>query len=224
MRAALKLSKEKLVQLHKQKHTIVTLNEEGETYAKKGLPERHLIKSLIKLGGKAKIDKVVDDAKLKSELVPIALGWLHRKDWATIERKERTLKALKKPQKGEDEEILILLAEKGIVTTEELSKEKREAVTTLQKRKLVETEEKTSRILELTSKGRSFIKKGIKILREVSQLTPELVVTGKWRETKLRNPSRARYALKGSTQAAKHAKEDHITQLPASGKIEVKRQ
>lgn len=186
MRAALKLSNEKLVQLHKQKQTVVTLNEEGETYVRKGLPERRLIKSLIKLGGKAKIDKVVDDAKLESQLVPIALGWLHRKGWATIERKERTLKALKEPQKGEDEEILALLAEKGMVITEELSKEKRGAVVTLRKRKLVETEEKTFRMLELTSKGRSFVKKGVKILKEVSQLTPELVVTGKWRETKLR--------------------------------------
>jgi phenylalanyl-tRNA synthetase alpha chain len=186
MRAALKLPKEKLVQLHKQKQTIVTLNQEGETYARKGLPERCLIKSLIKLGGKARIDKVVDDAKLKSELVPIALGWLYRKGWAKIERKERILKALKEPQKGEDEEILALLAEKSMVINEELSKEKREAVATLRKRKLVETEEKTLRIMELTAKGRSFVKKGVKILNEVSQLTPELVVTGKWREKRLR--------------------------------------
>jgi len=163
MRAALKLSKEKLVQLHKQKQTIVALNEEGETYTKKGLPERRLIRSLIKLGGKAKIDRVVGDAKLESQLVPIALGWLNRKGWAKIERKERTLKALKEPQKGEDEEILALLAEKGMIITEELSKEKREAVATLRKRKLVGTEEKTFRMLEFTAKGRNFVKKGVKI-------------------------------------------------------------
>ncbi|MDH5447679.1 MAG: phenylalanine--tRNA ligase subunit alpha [Candidatus Bathyarchaeota archaeon] len=186
MRAALKLSNEKLVRLHKQKQTIVTLNEEGKTYVKKGLPERRIINSLITLGGKAKVDEVVEDAKLESQLVPIALGWLHRKGWAKIERKERTLKALKDPQKGKDEEILTLLAEKDIVVTEELSKEKQGAVVTLGKRKLVETEEKTFRILELTAKGRRFIKKGVKIVEEVSQLTPELIVTGKWRETKLR--------------------------------------
>lgn len=186
MRAALKLSKEKLVQLHEQKHTIVTLNKEGKTYAKKGLPERRLIKALINLGGKAKIDKVVEDAKLEAHLVPIALGWLRRKNWVTIEGKERTLKALKEPQKGEDEKILALLAKKDMITVEELGKEKREAVATLRKRKLVETEEKTFRTLELTAKGQKLIKRGIKIVKEVSQLTPELIVTGKWRETKLR--------------------------------------
>ena len=186
MRATLKLSKEKLVQLHEQKQTIATLNEEGKTYAKKGLPERRLIKSLIKLGGKAKIDEVVEDAKLEGYLVSIALGWLRRKGWATIKGKERTLKAFKEPQKGEDEEILALLAEKATIIAEELSKEKREAVSTLRKRKLVETEEKTFRTLELTAKGRRTIEKGVTIFGGVSQLSSELIVTGKWRKTKLR--------------------------------------
>jgi len=186
MRATLKLSKEKLIKLHERKQTIVTLNKEGKTYITEGLPERRLIKSLIKLGGKAKIDKVVNDAQLEGRLVPLALGWLRRKGWATIERKERTLKALKEPQKGKDEEVLALLAQNNVIVAEELDKEKREAVTILEKRKLVETGEKIFRTLKLTAKGRNFLKKGIKIVEEVSQLTPELIITGKWRETKLR--------------------------------------
>lgn len=186
MRAALRLSKEKLLQLHEEKQTIVTLNEEGKTYAVNGLPERRLIKSLARLGGKAKINKVIEEAKLDARLIPIALGWLRQKGWAIIEGKERVLKVLKEPQRGKDEEILELIAEKGSVAVEELSKEEREAVTTLQRRKLVEAEEKTSRILELTSKSRKLIEKGLDIVEEVSQLTPELIVTGKWRETKLR--------------------------------------
>jgi len=186
MRATLKLSEEKFVQLHEQVQTIVTLSKEGKLHAKKGLPERQLINSLIKLSGKAKIDKVVEDAKLEDNFVSIALGWLRRKEWATIERKERTLKALKKPKKGKDEEILALLAENDAIITEELNKEKQEAIATLRKRKLVQTVEKTYRILDLTTKGRKLLKKGVKIIEEVSQLTTELIVTGKWRETKLR--------------------------------------
>ncbi len=186
MRAALKLSKEKYVQLHEQKQTVVTLNEEGKTYAEKGLPERRLIKSLIKLGGTATIDKVVENAKLENQFVPIALGWLRQKGWATIEGKERLLRASGEPHMGKDEEVLSLLAEKGSVAVEELGKEAQEAVQALRKRKIVETEEKTSRTLELTAKGRRLVQKGVELVEEVSQLTPELIVTGKWRKTKLR--------------------------------------
>ncbi len=187
MRATLKLSKEKLVRVHEQKQTIATLNKEGKTYAEKGLPERRLIKSLIKLGGKAKIDKVTQDARLEDKLVPIALGWLRRKGWATIESEKHALKVLKEePNEGKDERVLSLLAKNGTLTIEELTKEEQKAVAALQKRKLVEIEEKTLRILELTAKGKKLAEKGIKIIEEVSQLSSELIATGKWREIKLR--------------------------------------
>lgn len=185
MRATLKLSKQKLIQLHEQRRRIVTLSEEGKTYAAEGLPERRLMESLIKLGGKAKINRAAETAQLKQQLVPIALGWLRQKNWATIEGKERILKALR-PQKGIDEEILALLAEKQTVDLEELSGEEQEAIATLKRRKLVEVEEKTFRTLELTAKGLHLIEKGTKASEEVSQLTPELIVTGKWRKTRLR--------------------------------------
>lgn len=186
MRATLKLSKEKLIQLHERKQIMAILNEEGKTYAKKGLPERRLVESLIKLGGKAKISEVIKNAKLEAQLLPIALGWLRRKGWAIIKGKELTLKTLKEPKKGKDEEILALLAEKDMIIVEELNRERQKAVATLRKRKILDTEEKTFRTLELTVKGRELFKKGVKIVEEVSQLTPELIVTGKWRETKLR--------------------------------------
>jgi len=186
MRAALKLSEEELLQVHEQKQTIAKLNKEGEKYRKKGLPERRLIKSLNKLGREAKIDKIVNDAKLEAQLVPIALGWLRRKGWATIKGKERTLKALKEPKKGEDEEVLALFTEKSTIIVEELNKKEREAITTLRKRKLLEIEEKILRTLELTKKGQKLLKKGVEAFEEVSQLSPELIISGKWRERKLR--------------------------------------
>ncbi len=186
MRAALKLSKEKYAQMHEQTKTIVILNEEGKTYAEKGLPERRLIKSLIKLGGTATIDKVVEDAKLESQFVTIALGWLRQKSWVTIEGKERLLRVLREPRTGKDEEVLSLLAEEGAVEVEELGKKEQEAVLALRKRKIVETEERTSRTLELTAKGRRLVEEGVQLVEEVSQLTPELIVSGKWRKTKLR--------------------------------------
>lgn len=185
MRAALTLSEKKLIAVHEKKMKIFTLNEEGKQHAEKGLPERQLITSLIKLGGEASLEKVVKTAALENRFVTIALGWLHRKGWASLEK--QTLKALKgTPPKGADEKLLSLLKQKGSLTVEELDEELQDAVSILKRRKLVEIKDKRLQELQLTQNGWQLIKKGVEITREVSQLTPELILTGKWREVKLR--------------------------------------
>lgn len=186
MRAVLELTDQNLVRLHEEKQTIVSLNSEGRTHAKNGLPERRLIASLIERGGKAKIDEAVEDANLGAHLVPIALGWLLRKGWVTYEPKKGMLKAQKIPRQSEDERVLERLAKRSMVYTSELNKGEREAVATLRKRKLLVVDEKTFRTLELTGKGRRLIRKGTEITEEVSQLTPKLLLSRKWRKTKFR--------------------------------------
>ncbi len=187
MRAVLTLKEKKLIKVREQKQQIVTLNEEGKHHAKRGLPERRLIYSLIKLGGKVPTEKAAEDARLEKKFIPIALGWLQRKGWATIEEKRRVLKALKrKPAKGTDEKLLSLQDEKGSLVAEELSKDLRSTVTILKRRKLVEIREKALREIKLTSAGQKLVKKQMRIMEEVSQLTPELIVSGKWRQVRLR--------------------------------------
>ncbi len=187
MRAALSLTRKKLTRIHEQKQTVIKLREEGKQYAKRGLPERRLIDSLIKLGGKVPMEKVAKDARLEKKFIPIALGWLQRKGWATIEEKERVLKALKrKPAKGTDEKLISLLDERGSLVAEELGKDLRSAVAVLKRRKLVEIREKALREIELTSSGQKLVRKRLRIVEEVSQLTPELIVSGKWRQVRLR--------------------------------------
>lgn len=188
MRAFLSLTAKKLTKLHEQKQTKIALNTEGRHHAEKGLPERRLMKSLIKMGGEAPVQDIVEDVALEKEFVNIGLGWLHQKGWASMEKKERILKAQadKTPPLDVDERLLSLLYKKGWAVTEELSREMQKAVQVLERRKLVEVEEKTLRELELTEDGWELIKKGIEIIKEVSQLTPELIATGKWRQIKLR--------------------------------------
>ena len=65
MRAALSLSIKNLVKIHEKKRTVSTLNEEGHHHATKGLPERRLLNALIKLGGEAPLDDVVEEAGLE---------------------------------------------------------------------------------------------------------------------------------------------------------------
>jgi len=189
MRAALSLTTKKLVRTHERKQTAIALTKEGSYHAKKGLPERRLINSLIKLGGEASVDDVAEEAGLEKKFLTIALGWLSRKGWVTIKKKERVLSfnpTMRADLLGIDEKLLSLLAEKGPLIVEDLSQELQKAVSPLRKRRLVEVSKKTLRELELTDAGWDLAKKGIEIVEEVSQLTPELIRTGRWRKAKLR--------------------------------------
>lgn len=185
MRAALTLQQKKIVQILEKKQTIIRLNDEGKLHAKRGLPERRLTNALKKLGEKGPLEKTIETAGLEKQFVPIALGWIQRKKWAILNTKTNTLQTLEKPKVGNDEKLLKLLGKKEQVTVEELSPELQAAVQILKRRKLLEIEEKTRRIIEITKAGWTAIKKGIKVTAEVTQLTPELIISGKWRKVKL---------------------------------------
>ncbi|MCK4320176.1 phenylalanine--tRNA ligase subunit alpha [Candidatus Bathyarchaeota archaeon] len=184
MRAALSLSTKKLLRVHEQKQTTITLSAEGRAHAEKGLPERRLIRALIKLGSEATVEETINEAALERNFTTIALGWLHSKNWVTL--KGNMLKTSKEPPMEVDEKLLSLLQEEGSLLIERLSKEMKNAAYVLKKRKLIEIDEKTLRELELTEAGWELIKRGIKAVKEVSQLTPELILSKKWQKVKLR--------------------------------------
>lgn len=185
MKAVLRLEMNEFIQVLEEKQTLVILNEEGRMYAEVGLPERRLINSLTKLGGEASIKQVAEDAEVDDELIPIALGWLRRKGWALI--KGSNLKALGEPKTGDDEKVLAILTKEPKTAVEELGNQV-EAVATLRRRTLLETREQVTRTLKLSEKGRVFIEKNpvFDVVDEVSQLTSNLIITGKWREVNLR--------------------------------------
>jgi phenylalanyl-tRNA synthetase alpha chain len=184
MRAVLSLTEDNLIVTHEQKRTLVTLTEEAFFHAKNGLPERRLIDALTKLGKESSVPLVVEAAGLEKKFLSIALGWLNRKGWAAI--KQGKLTPLKTASIGEDEQVLELLTEKGPLVAEKLKPDLQKSISVLKGRKLVETEEKTIRTLKLTDAGWELVKKGISVQEEISQLTPDLIRTGNWKNVKLR--------------------------------------
>jgi len=186
MRAALSLSERDLVKVYEVKRTKISLNEEGEKYARDGLPERCLVSALIKLGGEASIDQVVRESSVDEGISVIALGWLSRKGWARIEKTGRRLRLLREPTEGIDEKLLSLLSEKGLLSVEELDQELQGAFSVLKGRRILKVNEETMRELELTDEGWRLIEQGVGLIEEVSQLTPEMIRTGKWRSIRLR--------------------------------------
>jgi phenylalanyl-tRNA synthetase alpha chain len=183
MRAALTLREKGFVQIHEKRRTVVKLNSEGKSYAKNGLPERQVIVALDKLGGRAHLSKVARFAGFGKQLTPIALGWIQRKKWAVLDSKTNILRMQGKPEEGSDERLVKLLNATGEATIEEVDDELRDAYRLLKGRKLLDVEKKTRRVLEITKDGNSALKKRAETAAEVTQLTPDLIVTEKWRKT-----------------------------------------
>jgi phenylalanyl-tRNA synthetase alpha chain len=191
MRAALTLQEKKLVKIKERKQTIAKLNKEGKLYAKKQLPERRILEILYEKGGETEIADISQEADIPRNAISLALGWLVQKNWAFINKEKNTLVLTKnsrtqKPSKGNDEKLLAFMAERDAILVEELDENLQQAVDILKRRKLIETKEKSAYELELTKQGWKLVKKGLEVAEEISQLTPELIITKKWRETKLR--------------------------------------
>ncbi len=189
MRNALTLQEKNLVTIHAQHQRLIKLTAEGEQYAQNGLPERRLIQAVAKSGGAAELPKAAAQAGLPSQFVQIALGWVIRKKWATYNSQTNTITlANKQIPEGSDEKLLKSLGKKQ-AAQEELPPDLQLAVDMLKKRKLLTVEPKTKRILQITPEGKKALKKAVTVqeapVATVTQLTPELIITGKWREAKL---------------------------------------
>ncbi|MEM2341890.1 MAG: phenylalanine--tRNA ligase subunit alpha [Candidatus Bathyarchaeia archaeon] len=185
MRAILSLESKNLVKVSEKKVTKVSLNEEGRLYFEKKLPERRLVDTLRMMGGEASIADALRAASIGSEDAAIALGWLVRKGWAKIDQKEQKIKLLKEPEIGADERLISMLGTAGTLVIEDLNEVFRDAFKMLKGRRIVEAREEAVREIELTEEGWNLLKRGLEIIEEITQLTPELIITGKWREKKL---------------------------------------
>jgi phenylalanyl-tRNA synthetase alpha chain len=190
MRAALTLHEKDLVKIYAEQQTQIKLTSEGEFHSKNGLPERRLIKAVATLGGKADLNKAAEKAKLESQFLQIALSWALRKKWALYDSSTNTLRIADPhlhqaviPEEN-DEDLLNFLCARKQTTINDLTDELQTAVETLKKRRLLNVEHKTKRKLEITHAGlhAALGKRGT--VQEVTQLTPEHLLTGKWKEIK----------------------------------------
>ncbi len=188
MNAASWLRSKGLLDVQEEVHHRVSLGR--KTYAALGLPERRALEVLGKNEGVASLKELEDAGKLTAEEVNISIGWLNRKRWAKVRKDggetylvmtETGKAALGKP--GPDEEIVQLLSRKDMAA-EDIPKE---VLKDLKGRKDVIIEkEDVDRRLELTEDGRYVLESGIEIKREVTQLTSDLLRSGKWRDVEFR--------------------------------------
>lgn len=191
MRTGLTLQEKSYVAIHAEYQNVIKLTAEGEAYAKNGLPERKLIHAVAALGGVADLKKAAHQAGIEPEFVQIALGWAIRKKWALYTSSDNTIR-IAGPllhqefiEEGCDETLLKYLNDKHQAALEDLSPELKVAAEQLKKRTLLTIEPKTARTLQITPQGKKAAAEAKTAPQEVTQLTPELIITGKWHTSKL---------------------------------------
>jgi phenylalanyl-tRNA synthetase alpha chain len=191
MRNALTLQEKNFVAIRAKIQNVIKLTPEGETYAKNGLPERNLILATADLGGIADLQEAAKKANLVPEFIQIALGWTIRKKWATYTPQNNTLHITEAllhqtiiPEDC-DETFLRLLSTKHQAAQEDLTSELQKATEQLKKRKLLTIEPKTTRTLQITEEGKKTVSEAKIAPQEITQLTPEIIITGKWHTAKL---------------------------------------
>jgi phenylalanyl-tRNA synthetase alpha chain len=153
----------------------------------RGLPERRALALLDEAGGEVQMK---DLSSALGKDASIALGWLRKKDLATI-RKEGSNTIITISDHGremisrkmEDELTLNALAQEDL-PEDRLDKG---TIADLKGRQDLVTEKVViSRTLELTDLGRELVALGVEVREEVAQLTPELIQTGRWKEVSIR--------------------------------------
>lgn len=187
-RALTTLGDKQLVTVRESEQFTLRLTEEGLQYAKYGLPERRIIQAVLELGGEATLQQASHRANIGAEMASVALGWIKIARWCevTSQLQKIVLRAGRIPDKTNVEKLLDVLAAKTEVTLDDVPAELRNDVETLRRRKLVERRRHTRRYVELSSQGWRALEEGIAVPTELSDLTPELIVSGEWKNATFR--------------------------------------
>lgn len=182
------LARRGLVGVSVAEHEEFSLTEAGRQAAAAGLPERVALRAIRAAGGSVALPEL--PALLGKEDTRAEVKWLLRKGWCSREAGQLTLTDKADPGPGPDEAAIAALARLGQATGQELEAAGLDAAavaTLLRSRaELVRCRRRTRRSVALTDEGRKLVGSGIEPAAEVTQLTPELLVSGKWREVILK--------------------------------------
>jgi len=187
-RALTTLTEKQLVNVRETEQIMLRLTDEGAQYADRGLPERRIVQAVLDLGGEATLDQASRRANIPPQTASIALGWLKVSKWCDVssEQQKVILRASGIPDKTNLERLLGLLASRPEVSLSEVPPDLRNETETLRRRRLAESRKHTRRYIELSSQGWKALEEGISVSQDVSDLTPDLLVSGQWRSATFR--------------------------------------
>ena len=156
-----------------------SLTDEGEIYSRKGLPEKNLLE-ILKIGSKS-----LKELQKSFNGLSIALAWTRRNNWVDIDKgvlsiteKGRSIREIP-PEKM----LKMLKEESGTIYSKAFNELELEVLDQLIKRNLVKRLEKITRYVSITDTGKQVLPILDKIDSQkiITQLTPEMLQTGSWK-------------------------------------------
>jgi len=153
---------------------------------------------------------------ISQEQFNIAIGWLRRKNQAEFKKEgDETYIKIINSELTNDERLLIKLRNEGKVDVIDLSRKEEEGLNLLKQRKnVIEINERKEIFIETTEKGNALRKKLLdeKIKPSVSQLTPDLLISGEWKNVEFRGYDAEIY-VSPKCAAKKHPLQRAIDQI-----------
>ncbi|GMU84115.1 MAG: hypothetical protein AMXMBFR47_39850 [Planctomycetota bacterium] len=167
----------------------VSLGKEGEAFAGQPLPERVIVGVLAGQGGRCKVTEIPNHCGLNAGQVGQSLRLLAQRGWAVKEGDTLVLQDGGRgltEAKTADEALLAALAGGRAARSDELAGQGIDvgaAVKLLAGRKgVLNVKPRTERRVALTDAGRAALAGGVSGRRAVTQLTPELMSEGAWKD------------------------------------------
>ena len=188
MSAAGSLASKDIIEMHKDVEEIYSLTDDGLEYAEKGLPERRILDALVSKEYIPMKD-LSNEVDVDKKEANIAIGWLRRKNWASIENGVVTITDFGKDFASKmdiDEETLDYLkanADGVKLFTDNLVN----GVKKLAGRKnILNVKKETSHSFIILPKGEEILKHGFEIKEQATQLTHEQLKDGEWKSLQYR--------------------------------------
>ncbi len=188
MRALQWLENKNLVKTRKEEFDIISLDKNGVSYLKEGLPEKRLLQSV-----KAKplsIEEIEKATRLSREEVNASIGLLKSK--AAIEISKDKNLAISITENGKQLLAKETLEEKFLkkdfpVRIEDLRDEEKYAFSALKSRKnIISIDKKKIITISLTPIGSEAAKQSVKAKEIIDKITPDILKLGKWKNKSLR--------------------------------------
>jgi phenylalanyl-tRNA synthetase alpha chain len=168
----------------------ISLNEEGNQYLKKGLPERQLLNLLLNNNLKEiSKDDLLKRSKLDQSIFYIGISNLKKNKWIAQSKatgEDKIFLIVEDFPQTKLESFLTRFKENKVIDRSSLSNNELKIVESLNKRKLIKKTQKTQRTIYLTNKGRKISISEIEELKLVSKITTEMLSSGSWEKYDLK--------------------------------------
>ncbi len=188
------LEEKGLCELREETYEEYRLGKEGEAFGDGRFPERRVVEALVGKGGTADMTEMGALTGMEQKVVGQSLRWLSKKGWA--QKKGRLLEVSEAGREaleggsGSDEALVRALGSMGKATAVELEAagvDVKGGLKLLEGRSgFLKTKTRTTRWVGVTREGSELVETGVTALKEVNELTPDMLKEGSWREVRFR--------------------------------------